>query len=191
MSCDQDPKSAVPHFVYTHPGEAKVDGVIEFLKGLPGLQQKERPAAAAAGNGGDSDGEAPAAAAGAGDTPAAGGVGKVLVFAHHQGVLDAIQSRLCEAQHLGFIRIDGRTSGADRQVRTQQLLREGLSVHTCHTVQPAECLLALHLLRRLRPPCSHRLLHRTTAHSACMRSISQSHAADPSAPLTLAHAVHP
>lgn len=96
-----------------------MDGVIEFLKGLPGLQQKECPAAAAAaGNGGDSDGAAPASAAGAGDAQPAGGRGKVLVFAHHQGVLDAMQSRLCEAQQLGFIRIDGRTSGTDRQVRT-------------------------------------------------------------------------
>jgi hypothetical protein len=104
-------------------GEAKVDSVIEFLRSLPGLQP--HGAAAAAGNGADSDGDAPAqgAAAAAGASSSAGvGVvsnGKVLVFAHHQGVLDAIETRVCEADGLGYIRIDGRTSGTDRQVSSR------------------------------------------------------------------------
>lgn len=107
-------------------GEAKVDSVIDFIRSLPGLQTPGT-AAAAAGNGADSDGEAPAAAAAGGQTGGAeagsssgssvGGRGKVLVFAHHQNVLDAIQSKLCEADGLGYVRVDGRTSAADRQVR--------------------------------------------------------------------------
>jgi len=43
--------------------------------------------------------------------------GKVLVFAHHQNVLDAIQSRLCKAEGRRFIRIDGKSSSTERQVR--------------------------------------------------------------------------
>lgn len=107
-------------------GEAKVNSVIEFLRGLPGLQPQG--AAAAAGNGDDSDGDAPApaqAAAAAAGTSSSAGVGavssgKVLVFAHHQGVLDAIETRLCEADGLRYVRIDGRTSGTERQVSSSR-----------------------------------------------------------------------
>jgi hypothetical protein len=128
-------------------GEAKVDSVVEFLRGLPGLQG---PTAAAAGGGrqaGSSTAAAAAAGRGAGGVEddvividdgssedqedeqrqggaAAGaragggeGRGKVLVFAHHQNVLDALQQQLCEGDGLGYVRIDGRTSAADRQVR--------------------------------------------------------------------------
>lgn len=165
-----------------------MDGVIEFLKGLPGLQQKERPAAAAAaGNGGDSDGEAPAPAAGAGDAPPAGGRGKVLVFAHHQGVLDAIQSRLCEAQHLGFIRIDGRTSGADRQVRTQPLLPAVLSAHTCHCA--TRRLLACSASAAALAPSLLSLTLIQDHSSLCMHAVS--HALLTPVLRSRAHAVHP
>ena len=108
-------------------GEAKVEGVIDFLRGLPALQAAAaaaRPAAAAAaaaaggGDGGESDG------GGGGSGGVSGGRigqqgGKVLVFAHHQGVLDAVQQRLCEAEGLTYVRIDGRSSPFERQVGQQ------------------------------------------------------------------------
>jgi hypothetical protein len=59
-------------------------------------------------------GAAAAAAAGPGGGE---GRGKMLVFAHHQSVLDALQQQLCGPGGLGYVRIDGRTSAADRQVR--------------------------------------------------------------------------
>ncbi|XP_072473752.1 SWI/SNF-related matrix-associated actin-dependent regulator of chromatin subfamily A-like protein 1 [Notamacropus eugenii] len=44
---------------------------------------------------------------------------KLLVFAHHKLVLDAISNEL-ERKHIGYIRIDGATSSADRQALCQQ-----------------------------------------------------------------------
>ncbi|XP_036609529.1 SWI/SNF-related matrix-associated actin-dependent regulator of chromatin subfamily A-like protein 1 [Trichosurus vulpecula] len=44
---------------------------------------------------------------------------KLLVFAHHKLVLDAISDEL-EKKHIGYIRIDGATSSADRQALCQQ-----------------------------------------------------------------------
>jgi hypothetical protein len=126
-------------------GEAKVDSVIEFLRGLPGLQPQGK--AAAPGNGADSDGDAPAQAAAAGAGASSAGVGavlsgKVLVFAHHQGVLDAIETRLCEADGLGYVRIDGRTSGAERQVSSKDCGCDPawLNTPSLTKAQPAHCL---------------------------------------------------
>lgn len=133
-------------------GEAKVDSVIDFLRGLPGLQgptaaggHQAGPytAAAAAGRGGgaveddvvvihgdssdEQEGDKRQGGAAAGAAAVGGDEhGKVLVFAHHQSVLDALQQWLCEADGLGYVRIDGRTSAADRQVRG------GLTVRSAH-----------------------------------------------------------
>ncbi|XP_068931285.1 SWI/SNF-related matrix-associated actin-dependent regulator of chromatin subfamily A-like protein 1 isoform X2 [Petaurus breviceps papuanus] len=53
---------------------------------------------------------------------------KFLVFAHHKLVLDAISNEL-ERKHIGYIRIDGATSSADRQTLCQQFqLSEKFSV---------------------------------------------------------------
>ena len=114
-------------------GEAKVEGVIDFLRTLPALQQaavagRTGAAAAAAAAGDDNDDSDSGGGGGGGDATLTGGAGssrgagagrsrgKVLVFAHHQSVLDALQSRLCEADRLRYVRIDGRSSANDRQV---------------------------------------------------------------------------
>ncbi|XP_044525365.1 SWI/SNF-related matrix-associated actin-dependent regulator of chromatin subfamily A-like protein 1 [Gracilinanus agilis] len=53
---------------------------------------------------------------------------KLLVFAHHKLVLDALSEEL-EKKHIGYIRIDGATSSADRQTLCQQFqLSEKCSV---------------------------------------------------------------
>uniref|UniRef100_F6SKP2 SWI/SNF-related matrix-associated actin-dependent regulator of chromatin subfamily A-like protein 1 n=1 Tax=Monodelphis domestica TaxID=13616 RepID=F6SKP2_MONDO len=44
---------------------------------------------------------------------------KLLVFAHHKLVLDALSDEL-EKKHIGYIRIDGATSSSDRQTLCQQ-----------------------------------------------------------------------
>lgn len=130
-------------------GDAKVDSVVDFLRGLPGLQGPTAAAAggqqagssfaaaAAAGRGGgaaddddvvvidgnssdDQENEERRGGAMTGAGAGAGGGegrGKVLVFAHHQSVLDALQQQLCVTGGLGYVRIDGRTSAGDRQVR--------------------------------------------------------------------------
>jgi hypothetical protein len=53
---------------------------------------------------------------GSGDGRAAAAPGKVLVFAHHQSVLDALQAQLCVAHNIAYVRIDGLGSTTQRQV---------------------------------------------------------------------------
>ncbi|KAF6266788.1 hypothetical protein COO60DRAFT_14262 [Scenedesmus sp. NREL 46B-D3] len=105
-------------------GEAKVQGVVEFVQGLPGLTAAAAAAAAAAADGeeqqrqgNDTAGSSAAAAAAgaAGGSTGSSSDGKLVVFAYHQQVLSALQAQLCEAQGLGFIRIDGKTQPQQRQ----------------------------------------------------------------------------
>ncbi|XP_020858464.1 SWI/SNF-related matrix-associated actin-dependent regulator of chromatin subfamily A-like protein 1 isoform X1 [Phascolarctos cinereus] len=49
---------------------------------------------------------------------------KLLVFAHHKLVLDAISDKL-QRKHISYIRIDGATSSADRQALCQQFQLSG------------------------------------------------------------------
>ncbi|CAM9993831.1 unnamed protein product, partial [Choristocarpus tenellus] len=46
--------------------------------------------------------------------------GKVLVFAHHKNVLDALDKGVLKNGGIEYIRIDGRTKAKDRQVLVER-----------------------------------------------------------------------
>lgn len=113
--------------------------VIAFLRGLPGLKRAASPddadeegedgsapaAAAAAAEAGPSSSAAAAAGGGSNgscSSSRASQHGKVLVFAHHQAVLDGLEANLARAEGIGYIRIDGSTSSTQRQVRSGPVL---------------------------------------------------------------------
>lgn len=91
---------------YMATGQAKVAAVIDFILDLPGVQ---------AAAGGEEE-QLPRSTGAA----AVGSSGKLLVFAYHQEVLNALQSKLCEAHGIGYVRIDGSTSAQQRQPLVDQ-----------------------------------------------------------------------
>eukprot|EP00879_Flechtneria_rotunda_P014210 GHRR01014847.1.p1 GENE.GHRR01014847.1~~GHRR01014847.1.p1 ORF type:complete len:484 (+),score=235.29 GHRR01014847.1:1356-2807(+) len=105
-------------------GQAKVAGVIEFVHSLPGVLSGDSDADEhhQQQHGKDGAGTSSASAV------ASNGQGKLLVFAYHHPVLDAIEDQLCNRHGLGFIRIDGRTSSISRQ---QEVMKFQMDSSVC------------------------------------------------------------
>jgi SWI/SNF-related matrix-associated actin-dependent regulator 1 of chromatin subfamily A len=104
---------------YRATGEAKLPGVCDYVATLiEGLADSAAPTnIKSSSNSLKSSSKSNASASSGGsdseDASSSGG-GKLLVFAHHLTVLDGIQAT-CARAKVGFIRIDGRVPGLERQ----------------------------------------------------------------------------
>ncbi|WIA08961.1 hypothetical protein OEZ85_008376 [Tetradesmus obliquus] len=167
-------------------GEAKVAAVVELIKELPGLKQAAAPDADEQQQGGNGDAGSSAAAA-AGTNSTSSGVGKIVVFAYHQQVLNALQAQLCETQGLGFIRIDGSTPPQQRQqlvdrfqtdpsVRLALLSIKAAGAGLTLTAADRVVFAELHWNPSDHAQCEDRI-HRSTAQAGACITLSQQAAA--------------
>lgn len=104
---------------YGATGEAKLPGVCDYVATLiDGLMDSNTSSLDSSGNKSNSKGKGSSNNHAQSEENGGNG-GKLLVFAHHMAVLDGLQAT-CARARVGFIRIDGKVPGLERQKLVNQ-----------------------------------------------------------------------